>query len=188
MNKYLKLYALLLLISIFAYSCKGRSEIALDFNCNGSQLSDLESVDDFEKNFSIPIPKNWKVNLYYDNAQSSIYFADTTKQLTETMILDITYIKQKTNFDDAFLKNIQANYKATALQEEISKEFVLNTYPSYYTLAKGLRNNFTYTICNIYVNTNSKNLIHAKLEVYGDSIVNERICKGISLIEKVAFK
>lgn len=169
-------------------SCEQRSDLTKDFDCNVA-LSNLEGVTDFQNNFSMPIPKNWKVNLYYDNAQSSIYFADTTKQLTETTIIDVTFIKSKTNFDKAFLQNISTNYTNSNLTEEKNKEFTLRNYPSYYTKAKGMRNNFPYVICNVFINTvGDGKFIHAKIEVYGDSIVDQRLCRGISLLEDIRFK
>lgn len=169
-------------------ACKQSSALTSDFECDVT-LNNLESVSDFQNNFSIPIPGNWKVNLYYDNAQSSIYFADTTKQLTETTIVDVTFIKKKTAFDADFLKTITNNYVTYSLTEETNKELTLNDYPSYYSVAKGSRNNFPYAICNVFVNTaGDGKFIHAKIEIYGDSLVNERFCSGISLLEKIRFK
>jgi len=188
MNKLFKLCILVIGAFSMIIACQDSSALTKDFNCNES-LGNLEDVADFENKFSMPIPKDWKVNLYYDNTQSSIYFADTTKQLTETTIVDVTFIKQKTKFDAAFLKNFQTSYTNTGLQEEKNKTFQLYTYPSYYTIAKGVRNNFSYTICNVFVNTKSDGkFIHAKLEVYGDSLVEQRLCKGIDLVEKIRFK
>lgn len=188
MNNSLKLFLLLTLTSILVSSCGQTSELSIDFDCNKSAYDKMEMVSDFQNNFSLPIPKNWKVNLYYDNAQSSIYFADTTKQLTETTIIDITFIKQKTNFNDTFLKNVKTNYTNSNLVEEAKKTFLLKELPSYYTIAKGTKNKFAYAICNVFINTNTNKFIHAKLEVYGDSLVNERLCRGINLIEKIDFR
>lgn len=188
MNKLFKLTIITLCISSLIIACQGVSDLSQDFNCN-NEMTNLEEVSDFENKFSMPIPKNWKVNLYYDNAQSSIYFADTTKQLTETTIVDVTFIKQKTTFNTEFLNNVQSTYTNTALKEEKNKTFSLNDYPSYYTIAKGVRNNFPYSICNVFINTKGDGkFIHAKLEVYGDSLVEQRLCRGIDLIEKIQFK
>ena len=188
MNKFFKRYLLVVCACSVIIACQDSSALTKDFNCDDS-LSNLEDVPDFENKFSMPIPKDWKVNLYYDKAQSSIYFADTTKQLTETTIVDVTFIKQKTNFDSIFLKNVQANYIHTGLQEEENKTFQLYEYPSYYTVAKGTRNNFTYTICNVFIKTSGDGkFIHAKLEVYGDSLVEQRLCKVINLVENIRFK
>ena len=58
--------------------------------------------NDVKKTFSVAYPKNWKTNLYFDETQSSIFTADTTKQLTETVLLDITFINKEINFNDSF--------------------------------------------------------------------------------------
>lgn len=189
MNRYIPWAATLICISLVLHSCQKKSALSADFNCNdNNSVAMVEITSDFEDHFSLPVPKNWKTNLYYDTAQSSIYFADTTRQLTEATIIDITFIKKKTSFDSTFLANIQTNYTAEGLIEERNKTFMLKDYPSYYTLAKGIKNNFPYAICNVFINTDGKNLLHAKLEVYGDSLVNQRICKGINLVEKISFK
>lgn len=188
MNKYFKRLVLIIGSTFIWAACQGPSQLSKDFNCN-EIMSNLEEVADFENKFSMSIPKDWKVNLYYDSAQSSIYFADTTKQLTETTIIDVTFIKKKTSFDANFLQKVQANYTKTSLKEETNKTFWLHKYPAYYSLAKGFRNYFPYTICNVFINTKGDGkFIHAKLEVYGDSLVQQRLCRGIDLIEKIQFK
>ncbi len=188
MNKFFKLNIAVISACFLMIACQETSELSKDFGCVGD-LNNIEEVADFENKFSMPIPKNWKVNLYYDNAQSSIYFADTTKQLTETTIVDVTFIKTRTTFDEDFLKKVEINYTTTGLKEEKNKSFILGGYPSYYTIAKGVRNSFPYSICNVFVNTKGDGkFIHAKLEVYGDSLVEQRLCKGINLVEKIRFK
>ena len=145
----------------------------------------LSGKKDVKNLFSMEIPKTWKTNLYYDTSQSSIYTADTTKQLTETLLLDITNISKKINFSTSFkLKQEQENLSKSLIQIK-SKETTIFNKPSYYTISKGQKNGFKYQICHLFIKTNAQNFILAKAEIYGDSLVNERLCNAFTLIEKI---
>ena len=87
----MKKITLILFVSIL-FSCNSKSELYKELNCKSTPFSNLESIEDVKKLFTVQFPDNWKTNLYYDKSQSSIYTADTTKQLTETMLLDITHV------------------------------------------------------------------------------------------------
>lgn len=78
-----------LLTSLLLMSCQDKSEISQEFNCQKVSFNNLEIVEDVKDLFSLEIPKDWKTNLYQDEVQSSVFTADTTKQLTETVLLDI---------------------------------------------------------------------------------------------------
>lgn len=188
MNKHIKRGIQFTFTLLLLYSCGEQSELSKEFKCSEVSLGELEMTSDFQDRFSLPIPTHWKTNLYFDNTQSSIYFADTTKQLTETVILDATFYKQKIDFKTSVLPQIQTNYVNSGLLEASNREFTLQEHPSYFSIAKGKRRDFTYTICNVFMNTTGDKFMHVKIEVYGDSLVNERLCKGINLIEKIEIK
>ena len=88
-----KLLILFVGASLLLCSCSQQSEVSKKFNCKPTNFTNLEKIEDVKNLFSLEIPKKWKTNLYYDDLQSSIYTADTTKQLTETFLLDITNVK-----------------------------------------------------------------------------------------------
>ncbi|MEE9407510.1 MAG: hypothetical protein V3V28_05490 [Polaribacter sp.] len=178
-------YVIIFVTSLLFFSCQNSSEINKDFDCKVENYQNLEEVKDVKNLFSVEIPKNWKTNLYYDALQSSIYTADTTKQLTETLLLDVTYIKKEINFDEDFkLKKEQENLVKKLIQVKTKEIIVLNK-PSYYTISKGTKSGFNYQVCEIFMKVNNQNFILAKAEVYGGSLVNERMCKAINLIKKI---
>ncbi|AUC23323.1 hypothetical protein BTO15_15005 [Polaribacter sejongensis] len=80
----------IILASLVFFSCSHQTEIHKHFNCKPTTFKDLEEVKDVKNLFSLELPKSWKTNLYYDDIQSSIYTADTTKQLTESLLLEYT--------------------------------------------------------------------------------------------------
>ncbi|MCG1036872.1 hypothetical protein [Polaribacter sargassicola] len=173
-------------VTLFLFiSCDKPSKISKKFNCNTTKISNLEEVKDFKNLFSVEIPKNWKTNLYYDHFQSSIYTADTTQQLTETLLLDITFINKSINFDTNFkLKQEQENLSKNLIKIK-SEETTFIEKPSYYTISKGKKGNYNYQVSHVYIKINEQNFILAKAEIYGDSLVSERFCNAFSMIEKI---
>ncbi|MCL7754106.1 hypothetical protein [Polaribacter sp. Z022] len=171
--------------SLLFFACSKQSKIIENFNCKPIKFKNLEKVNDFKNLFSLEIPSTWKTNLYYDDLQSSIYTADTTKQLTETLLLDITNINQNIKFDTNFkLKQEQENLSKNLVQITSKKTTILNK-PSFYTISKGKKGKFNYKVCHFFIKINEQSFILAKAEVYGDSLKNERLCKAINLIEKI---
>ena len=171
--------------SLLFCSCSHPSEVSKKFNCKPTSFSKLEKIKDVKNLFSVEIPKTWKTNLYYDDLQSSIYTADTTKQLTESLLLDFTFINKNISFDTSFkLKQEQENLSKNLIKIT-SEETVLLDKPSYYTVSKGKKGKFEYQVCHFFIKINKQNFILVKAEIYGDSLVNERLCNAFALIEKI---
>lgn len=178
-------------IFIFAFflaSCKNNKALSNQFSCNFPSFKNLEKITDMKKVFSVKYPKHWKTNLFYDEIQSSIYTADTTKQLTETTILDITLVSKSINFDTDFKLRHEQESLSNSLIQKTSEEIEMRGKPSYYSISKGLKGKFSYQICNVFIKMNEQNFIHAKAEIYGDSLVEERLCKAVNLIEGVTYE
>lgn len=179
------LFILILLVVIV--SCGKKTSLSEKFNCNASFLSNLEIVEDVKNNFSIKLPKTWKTNLYFDDLQSSIYTADTTKQLTKSLLLDFSYIKKDIEFNTLF--------KLQQEQEGLAKKLILKDFQktlflgkeSCYTISKGKKEKYPYLLFNLFIKENTSNFVFVKTEIYGDSLVNERICEAINIIEKIKF-
>ncbi len=180
MNKYVSILILLLFLS-----CSYQNEIHKDFNCKITRYKNLEKLQDLKNKFSVELPKSWKTNFFFDTLQSSIYTADTTKQLTETFLLDITIINQSIKFDRIFKLKQQQESIAKNLTNIASGETILINKPAYYSFSKGIKGSYSYQVCHYFINTNAQNFIHVKAEVYGDSLVNNRLCEAFTLLEKI---
>jgi hypothetical protein len=183
--RFIKNSTVILTVLLVLFSCDNKSEIQKDFNCGSNTFKNLEKVEDVKNIFSIEIPKTWKTNLFYDDIQSSIYTADTTKQLTETLLLDITAIQQNIKFDEAFKLHQEQENLSKKLIRIKSKETKILNKPSYYSVSKGKKGNYDYQVCHFFIKTNEQNFILAKAEVYGDSLVNHRLCTAFTFIEKI---
>jgi hypothetical protein len=111
--------------------------MAVNFNCKKTNIHNLEVINDVKNIFSVEFPKNWKTNLFFDENQSSIFTADTTKQLTETVLLDISFINKEINFNDSFKLQQEQESLSKNLIQTTSKEIKLLNKPTYYTISKG---------------------------------------------------
>ncbi|WP_439131059.1 hypothetical protein [Polaribacter sp.] len=176
------------LASLLFFSCNKKSVIHKDFDCKTTTFTNLETVDDVKDLFAIDLPSNWTTNLYTDEIQSSIYTADTAKQLTETVLLDVTYIENKIDFNEAFLRKQEQEHLAKNLIKTKTKAFQFLEKPSLLMQFKGKKSKFKYQVCHVFIKLNSSNFIYAKTEVYGDSLVNQRFCDAFSLIERIKLK
>ena len=180
-------FKILLLLVIVFNSCSKKPEYTMVFNCELETFSNLERIEDVKNLFSVYYPNNWKTNFYYDNNQSSIFTADTTKQLKETILLDITHIASKIAFDSNFLKKIESNLSEQQLTEISANKIIFKEKPYFYSEARGMNNNFNYYVFNLFIKLDENNYIHSKIEIYGDALKEKRICKGINLLEKTIF-
>lgn len=167
-------------------SCESH-ELSKEFSCETTAYENLETVEDFKKKFTIEFPKHWKINLYYEDAVSSIYAADTTLTLSEATLIDVSFITNPDTIDDDFINKVKNDNAELQLSEVQSNRIQFKRNDAYYNFAKGKRGKFNYHILNLFSKTKT-GFIHAKTEIYGDSLVNERLCSAISLIEKVRVK
>ena len=180
-------YKFFFLIIIVLSSCSKKTQFINEFDCEVVAFQNLERIEDVKKLFSVYYPDSWKTNLYYDKNQSSIYTADTTKQLKETMLLDITHISSELVFDSNFIRKFNSNLKQQQLTEINSNKILFRDKPTFYSEAKGVKNKFRYSVLNLFIKLDEKNYIHSTIEVYGDFLRRKRICKGINLLEKTIF-
>lgn len=175
----------LLFVFIGLFSCKKKSELLEVFICNSSSFSNLEVVEDVQHNFEMEIPNHWKTNLYFDQQQSAIIAADTTKNLTETVMIDVTAIKGKLKFDTTFFKHFKSNLQQQKLIETSSNKITFLEKPTYYSRAINNSGKYPLETLHLFIQTTSNNYLHATAKVYGDSLVNKRLCSAISLFEKI---
>ncbi len=177
----------LILLAILTVSCTS-TDLQKEFSCSGSTYSGLSETKDIRNLFSIKLPKTWKVNLYYDDGQSSIYAADTTLNLTKTTLIDVSFIHASVFFDTDFKQKLSADNNNMGLEEIKTKDIKHLDKNAYLSLAQGKKGKYKYHILNVFTKVDNDNFLHAKTEFYGDSLVNERICKAVNLIEKIEIK
>jgi len=178
----------LLGLALILSSCKKndvRDAIACTTTTN---FADTKEISGFLKHFKLKVPKNWKSELYYDETQSRFYSADTSKQLTDTYIIDVTWhqgeIELNENFEQLIENNLKQNEHLTPLKSGFG---YFKDQTCYYSLAEGMNSGFTYHYLQIYLKTNVDEYYQLTTKVYGDEFVEERLCESLSLFERINF-
>ena len=177
------------ILTITLSSCNEKVTVSNTFDCNTpNQLTNTKKYKDVLSHFKIDIPKSWKTKLYFDEFQSEVYSADTTKQLSETYIAEITWHQGELNFNEDFEGNVNI-----ILLEKEKLEIVQHgyadfiNYKSYYNLSVGKNTDITYHYLQIYLQYNIDEYYTFTTKIYGDDFINERICASISLFKSIQF-
>ena len=112
-----KLILISALIGVVFSSCKN-SQFEREFSCDTPMsFSNTKKYKDVLNHFEIDVPKNWKTSLYYDEYQSKLYTADTTRNLSESYIIDVTWHQGELIIDDDLERLVS---------EQVGREFNLN--------------------------------------------------------------
>ncbi len=181
-----KLVILLVLFTIFI-NCKKQSELSKIFDCNSTKIEKLSTVKDFNNHFKITAPSTWKTNLYYNDFQSEIFTADTTKQLSETFILDVSYNLGELIINNDFVVKNDSILKTNNLQKIKYGNDNFQLRQSYWFLANGTKKGFLFHQFNIFVKLSENSYLNSYVEIYGENNIEERLCSAISIIEKIEF-
>ncbi len=171
---------LLLLLAVFLNSCNKKSELETSFKCqNSNTIIKLKEIKDVKKNFKIKVPENWKTKLYFDEYQSAVFTADTTKQLSETYILDTTWKSGELILDESLEEKIKSNSDLTIIESKFEN---INDKPSYWHHSAGKKNNFDFNTLDVYIKTSVDSYLLISTQIYGNENINQRICESIQLI------
>ncbi|OIQ37828.1 MAG: hypothetical protein BM563_07725 [Bacteroidetes bacterium MedPE-SWsnd-G1] len=174
---------LVILVSVFSTSCTKRLSLADELACKTiPSLQGTIEKKDFKNKFSIDIPKTWKHKGYYDDYQSSIFAADTIRELTKSFILDIAYKYSAINIDKEFSKEINKSNSLNVLKfnMEIFKE-----KPSYWQVSKGIKNGYVLHEFQHFIQDKTFGYIEVKAEFYGEEMVDERLCEALEIINTI---
>lgn len=182
--RYIAFYGLIFLLIL---GCSKQSDIAKKMNCSPTTYKNTKQITDFNKNFTLNIPNNWKTELYFDNYQSEIITADTIKQLSETYILAASFNLGTLNFDSDFHHRKDSVLKANNLKLIDSGSQTFQSKPSFWYVAKGTKNNFAYHRFTVLTKISENTYFSAYSEIYGSENIDKRICESISLLESIQF-
>jgi len=178
-------FGIVFLILITATSCLKKTVLETTFDCSNSfSFSDTKKVKDIKKNFTISIPENWKTQLYYDEFQSDIFTADTTKNLSNTYIIDTSWKLGELNLSKEFETKL---ISSTDMDVVNSKFENIQEKPAFWYLLKGKNKGFDYQVLQIFVKTSVDTYLEIKTEVYGNKNVEERFCESMQIIKSIQF-
>ena len=189
MNYYYKMknIAFICWIFLLILGCSNQSEIGKKMNCSPTTSKNTKQITDFNKNFTLNIPSNWKTELYFDNYQSEIFTADTIKQLSETYILAASFNLGVLNFDSDFHRRKDSVLNVNNLKITDSGNQTFQSKPTFWYVTKGTKNNFDYHRFTVITKISENTYFSAYSEIYGDDNIEKRICESISLLESIQF-
>lgn len=184
----MKKQVLIILIAIIGISsCSKKSNLQKEFICETLNFTNTETINDFKNKFSITIPKHWKTQLYFDNLQSQIFTADTTKNFTNTYQINFEYNSGDLKINEEFKTKIIEDLKTNNLQVLKSKQDNFKEKPSFWTVSKGKKVGYDFYYFEMFVKYNKINYYKITSDIYGDKNINERFCESIAIIEKMEF-
>ena len=91
------------------------------------------------------------------------------------------------NFDADFHKKIDSVLIQNNLQILKSGNQSFQAKPTYWYIAKGFKNGFTYHQFSLTSKQSNNTYFIGYADIYGDTNINERICETISILEKIEF-
>lgn len=178
----------LICVIVVCTSCQN-SKFEKEFECDTpAHYTQKKTYKDVLSHFEIEVPKSWKSELYYDEYQSAIYTADTTKELSDSFILDITWHQGELVLDKDF--EVRVAQKASRSLRLIPVKSGFGEYlghPAYYHIATGKQGDLNWHFLEIYVQHKVDEYYTFTSKIYGNEFVNERICASFSVFNETSF-
>lgn len=182
------LFCLLTLFSfaLFFTSCQQPSlQKELFESCKCPRQAEAQkNIKDLHQHFEISIPSNWKKEFFIDSSSTRFYCADTTKELTDTYIIEIGHYAKKTSLDSLFVKTIENEVLQKENGEVLqSKHVRLGKKKGYSIHSKYRRLGFDFQTVQTYFPNTNGSLYLMKVEAYGTENSEARLCKGMALLD-----
>lgn len=165
-------------------SCsKQKLKNSINLNCEVTTLNqEIKRITEPNGDFEVQLPKNWKREFFISENESRLYFADTTKELNKTFIIDIGLYKKKKSIDDDFF---QSKLKSLETEQPITSEKISfqekNGYLFYF---KSENLNLIKNSIEIYLQNRNKSFYKIIIDVYGNENIQERFCEALNMVEK----
>lgn len=146
----IKLYYLISIFCVLAIiSCNQKPDIYDILGAKkNTNYNHSKTIRDVKNNFEVNIGAHWKRELYFDDYQSRIYTADTTKSYSSSFIIDITRFKGKIIIEEEFKNQLVSTIQKKAQNYVIKEGFLeFKEKPAYciYSFEKQLEH-VVYTI------------------------------------------
>ncbi len=183
-----KLSASLLLFLFIFSSCQKKTKLQEEFICETQFFSNTEVVSDFKNTFSITVPKKWKTELYFNDIQTQIFSADTTKNFTNTYTLNFERNSGDLQVNESFKTKMLDELHNEHLQLLKTKIDQFKEKPAIWFVSKGKKQKYDYYYFLLFVKENDSNYFKITSEIYGDKNLDERFCEAIGVIETLDIK
>lgn len=188
MKYYSSYFLLSITIVLFFVSCQHKTDLSKTFSCKDHiQLQELELVSDFNNNFNIKLPKYWNTKLYYDNVQSEIFSADTIKSLTESYIMDFSWVNDTIQISGKLQDKVRQISEENSMKTTKESFHKFKGMEAYAHLGLGKSKDYTFRVFQYYIKLNEEIYMRIKTEFYGDNNFESRFCEALAIIETIEF-
>ncbi|MGY5351241.1 hypothetical protein ACXGQW_01495 [Wenyingzhuangia sp. IMCC45533] len=128
------LYLPFYVLSLCLLSCKKKQDLSTLLGVDKKiEFDHAKVIRDVKNNYEIKIGDHWKRELYFDDYQSRIYAADTTRNYSNSFIIDVTRFKGKIILEDAFRNELKSKIEKKARNYIISEGYSkYKDLPAYY--------------------------------------------------------
>lgn len=180
---------ILIILTTFVFTSCESNVLDERFDCNGQKgYGGTKEYRDVLKRFTVAIPSTWKTQLYYDEFQSEIYSADTTKELTSSFIIDFVWHQGEVILDSIFATKVDVLLQNEKLKMIDDGYGEFKNFPAYYNYSQGEQLGFDYHYLQLFVKTNVDEYFTISSKVYGLDNINERICESIGIMNTLEIK
>lgn len=178
---------LILLLSFTFLACSSSSELEEMNGCGADLPDNLTEKIDFKKNFKLQLPKSWKTSYYYSPATSEMFAADTTKQLTDSYIVELIHQDAELEMGTDLKLKIDSFNKENNYSLVDSNELQFKNHPASFFTLKGQKNSYDVLIFDLYVKTSEMTYFNSKVEIYGNSNIQNRLCESLAILNTIEF-
>jgi len=165
-------------------SCE-KNELRETFDCSTYGFANLKSHTDILKHFKMDIPSDWKTSFYYNEYASDIYSADTTKQLTETFIIDASWKQGELHLTDDFVKKIDTLNMQDSLMTSVSQFAKIKNKLSYINVSNGEQSGHPYQHLQIFIKLGVDDYLTLSSNIYGDKLAKDILCISLYLFNRI---
>lgn len=180
---------LFLIFSVSLTSCsKDTISSNFNYNCNYNfEYPKLQTTKDTNGNFEIKIPFNWKKEFFMSDSETRLYFADTTRQLTEAFIIDIGLYNSPQKIEEEYLKEIKKEIRNSKNAKVTDKTITFQEKPGYILEIQLTEMNINKNSIHIYLQNKNNSYYFIKIDAYGTELINKRLCEALQILDKIEF-
>ena len=178
---------IVLLFCLSFIACGSPSQLEIENGCAADVPINTTVKKDFKKNFKLQVPNSWKTSHYYTPISSEMFIADTTKQLTGSYIMELSYHDAELNLGSELKAKIDMFNMENRYSLVDSNELRYKEHPAAFFTLRGKKNNYDVLIFDLYVKTSKTSYFNSRTEIYGNTNIQERLCESLAILNTITF-
>ena len=164
------------------------------FSCkttNNEPELELKNVFDLKGKFEIELPSNWHKKYNSSEFSSGIISSDTTKELSETTIINVNWNQDTVYINSHLEKLIDSLNMTIGLETKTKKSGRINDYRTYFNYGTGLDSTTELRINQLLYILKSDSInghILLTASIYGDSVSQRQSEQIDEIVKSIKMK